>query len=421
VVVEEEVAEENGKEIDYGLAVDPEVAFQTAREAAGQLHECLDRLQAGKHAEEGLPAEAFTEIARTVQLQLLTLRRAHRAMAKAADAGRAVENAARRMADIEHANLEERIFENTCCGAAARRCRNFQTPHLNRLKPLLEGAGEEEDEEEDGEQQEEGENGEEKVPGAGSALAARLEAERVKRCSLFAELEALEQKKAKDVEAFREVTKVTDELFTRLGAVEKALEPVCDILPLRPRPTGVAQANGESLAQLSSPLQIVYAKFDVLAAFGTTTSGSVAVRAEGGEDGKPPPEKRAKLESGAAAERRPQGTVCVEISCGKAAKVVLRFASPHESLVTVAAEGEGGDALAEKLWSGDDGGNASLAAMLPSGEAAAPGRPYGWAQVLAGLRETLLVQAPALQPAEGVTAADVVQRVRARVADKAKA
>jgi len=414
----------NGEEADYGLTVDPDVAFETAQAAAQQLHECLDRLRAGKAATENIDdSEAsFAATARTMQLQLLALRRAHRAMAKAADAGRAVEVAARRVADAEHAHLETRIYESTCCRAAARRCRAFPTPQLNKLRPLLEGAPTEEEEEQE---EEEGEGEEGSIEATGTDLAAHLEAERVKRATLFEELETLERQKAKDLKAFREVAEVSDDLGKRLRTVEQALEPVCDRLDLRVRPAGLAQPCAEPLAQqLPQPLRLVLAKFDILAAFGPSAGVAVSVEAGGAVDGQPPPEKRARVEAGAAAAAAPAQGVRVELdgAGGQAPKAVLRFACPHHSLVTVAAEGC--ETLLDGLWPGDDGRQAGLLALLPADEAAAAapaaGRPYGWAQILAGLRETLLVEAPGLQQADGVTAADVVHRVRARTADWAK-
>lgn len=392
---EAEAPVEEQKEVTYGLAVEPEVAFETARAAAKQLHECLDRLSAGK-APDGteVPDFNFALTARTMHLELLTMRRAHRAMVKVTDAGRTQELAARRQADVEHANLQTRIYESSCCRAAARRCRNFPTPQLNKLRPMLEGEGA-------GEEDEEAEaNG-----NVSNSLAARLEAERAKRTSLFAELETLEQQKAKDLEAFQEISQFTNGLFTRLRSVEQALEPVCDLLPFKPRS---AQSTAEGWLQLPSTLQLVHRKFDVLTAFG---SGSVALRIQAAEDAKPPPEKRTKVE-GATASTKPPASVFVEIACAKGNKVLLQFSSPLPSLVTVAVEGDGNDAILEVLWPGDDGKNPNLVAMLPTGDAVPPGRPFGWAQILAGLRETLVAEAPALQSAEGVTAADVVQRVR---------
>lgn len=403
----------------YGLAVAPEMAFEASRAAVRRLHGCLDSLRAGKASPEAGSDSggAFAATARTMQLQLLALRRAHRAMVQATDRGRAIETDARRSADAEHARLETRMYEATCCRAAARRCRAFPTPQLSKLGPLLDGAAGEEGEEEDEEDAEGEQSGPdaENVSRPRKGLALRLETEKIKRADLCRALEGLEQEKSKDLENFRDVAKISDELSVRLRAVEQALEPVCDLIEYRPRPTSLGQpVNDESSAQLSPALQLVFAKFDVLAAFGPRLGVTVSIEA-GTEEGKPPPEKRARVE-GAGAQPSPRA-ICVAIS-GDSSGIcddvtTLCFAQPHPSLVTVSLEGDSSHALLEGLWPGDDGRHPSLTALIPTG-VPGHGRPYGWAQILAGLRAGLLVTAPMLQTAEGVTAADVVQRVRAR-------
>lgn len=406
----------------YGLAVAPEGAFDAARAAVRRLHGCLDALRAGKSAPEavGDNGGTFAATARTMQLQLLALRRAHRSMVQATDRGRAIETDARRSADAEHAHLETRMYEATCSRAAARRCRAFPTPQLSKLGPLLDGAASEEGEEgdeEDAAGEQSGPNGE-----GGSrprkGLALRLETEKNRRADLCSELEGLEQEKSKDLENFRGVAKISDELSTRLRAVEQALEPVCDLVEYRPRPTSLGQPlNHGDVAQLSPALQLVFAKFDVLAAFGPRMGVTVSIDAAS-EDGKPPPEKRARVDG--VGPNPCVRAVCVAIS-GDASGTcddvtTLRFVQPHPSLVTVSLEGDSSHTLLEGLWPGDDGRHSGLTALFPTGTPG-PGRPYGWAQILAGLRAGLLVTAPALQTAEGVTAADVVQRVRARNAE----
>jgi len=406
----------------YGLAVPPDFAFEAARAAVRRLHGCLDALRAGKAAPEASndSGGTFAATARTMQLQLLALRRAHRSMVQATDRGRAIETDARRSADAEHAHLETRMYEATCCRAAARRCRAFPTPQLSKLGPLLDGAageeGEEGDEEDAEGEQSAGQNGE-----GGSrprkGLALRLEIEKNRRADLCRELEGLELEKSKDLENFRDVAKVSDELSSRLRAVEQALEPVCDLIEFRPRPTCLGQPlSHENSVQLSPALQLVFAKFDALAAFGPGMGVTVSIDTAS-EDGKPPPEKRARVD-GAGAQPSIRA-VCVAISgdsSGTCDDVTLRFGQPHPSLVTVSLEGDSSHALLECLWPGDDGRHSGFAALLPAGMPG-PGRPYGWAQILAGLRSSLLVTAPGLLTAEGVTAADVVHRVRTRSAE----
>lgn len=325
---------------------------------------------------------------------------------------------ARRSADVEHAHLETRMYEATCCRAAARRCRAFPTPQLSKLRPLLDGASGEEGEEGD----EEDADGEQPVQnGEGvsvrKGLAFRLEIEKNRRADLCRELEGLEQEKSKDLENFRDVAKISDELSERLRAVEQALEPVCDLIEYRPRPTSLGHPhNHENLAaQLSPALQLVFAKFDVLAAFGPGVGVKVSINA-GTEDENPPPEKRARVDGAGASN----STVSVAISSdanGTCDDVTtLRFAQPHPSLVTVSLEADSSHTLLEGLWPGDDGRHSGFMALVPAGMPA-QGRPYGWAQILAGLRAGLLVTAPALQMTDGVTAADIVQRVRARTAE----
>jgi len=411
---------DNDSQSIYGLAVPPDFAFEAARAAVRRLHGCLDALRAGKAAPEASNNNGgtFAATARTMQLQLLALRRAHRSMVQATDRGRAIETDARRSADAEHAHLETRMYEATCCRAAARRCRAFPTPQLSKLGPLLDGAeGEEgeEGDEEDADGEHSGQNGE-----GGSrprkGLALRLETEKNRRADLCRELEGLELEKSKDLENFRGVAKISDELSARLCAVEQALEPVCDLIEYRPRPTSLGQPlSHENLAELSPALQLVFAKFDVLAAFGPRMGVTVSIDAAT-EDGKPPPEKRARVDGAQSS----LSAVCVAISSDSSGTsddvTTLRFGQPHPALVTVSLEGDSSHALLEGLWPGDDGRHSGFTALLPAGMPG-PGRPYGWAQILAGLRASLLVTAPALQTAEGVTAADVVQRVRAGSAE----
>merc|ERR1712176_1624369 len=149
-----------------------------------------------------------------MQLQLLAARRAHRAMAKAADAGRVAELAARKAADAEHAHLETRQYESACCRAAARRCRNFPTPQLNQLRPFLDGGKDGEQQQEEDDDDDDEASPEDKENG----LLARLEAERDERTRLVNELQALEKEKADKFEEFREDAKMNDELTQRLRA-----------------------------------------------------------------------------------------------------------------------------------------------------------------------------------------------------------
>lgn len=391
----------------FGLTVDPAVAFSTAKEAAKLLHAVMGRLKAGKadNAASGSEATSCAADARELQLQLLVLRRAHRGMVRATEAGRVAEAAARKACDAEHAHLETRRYESACCRAAARRCRHLPTPELHKLRPLLEGHVPEEAEEEGLVAQPGGDQ-------APSSLAARLQAEMEERSRLATELAALDERKAKAFEAFRERERLSIELVSRLKNVEVALEPVCNLLELRPRLCDIP--SPDSLVCLPASLRLVYSKFETLAAFGQ--SGGVAVKVEVAE----PPV--ASNETMARPEKRPRAeatyVVVVEIEPAAPATqgseaVVLRFMSPNTSLVTVAAKGPGADGMLAKLWLEDDGSNPALASLLP-GDAADDsfGRPYAWAQVLAGLRDVALMGAPSLLSMDTVTATDVALRVR---------
>merc|ERR1712232_404441 len=135
------------------------------------------------------------------------------------------------------------------------------------------------------------------------------------------------------------------------------------------------------------------------------------------------PKKRLKTESGSSTTKTPTlhkaPAVLVEIgaddtSLGKAIK--LRFMCPNPLHVTVAIEGSKDEnkQLLDGLWPEPLG-----AMSLPESE---PGsHVYDWVQVLAGLRESTLSAAPTLLMAAGVTASDVVLRVRARMAKKTHA
>jgi len=80
------------------------LGFTAARDTVKRLDSLLRRIKTGIANDES--AEALVGTFRDTQLQLLFLRRAHRAMVKATDAGRASEAAARRVADVDHAHLD---------------------------------------------------------------------------------------------------------------------------------------------------------------------------------------------------------------------------------------------------------------------------------------------------------------------------
>eukprot|EP00747_Dinoflagellata_sp_TGD_P210083 gnl/TRDRNA2_/TRDRNA2_83413_c1_seq1.p1 gnl/TRDRNA2_/TRDRNA2_83413_c1~~gnl/TRDRNA2_/TRDRNA2_83413_c1_seq1.p1 ORF type:complete len:456 (-),score=123.61 gnl/TRDRNA2_/TRDRNA2_83413_c1_seq1:62-1396(-) len=412
----DEAAAKAKAEEEAALAAATAGSFEKAHELVRQMHETLTELKKAKGSDD---KEAFAKNQRNVQLQLLALRRTHRLMARAVDMGRAAEAQARRSADAEHAQLETHRYESGCCRAAARRCRAYPTPELSQLRPQLDGVVEIEDVEQ------EDVDADLAADANGGTLATRLEKERVERLRLAGELEALEKQKALELQAFRERQEHNEDLLEKLRKVEKALEPVCDLIELRPPAIGATPAVDPGKAmKLPLPLQLILTKFQALMSFGAEGGVSVAMEvgtpsaasasAAASESGEPP-EKRAKTEA-------PDGSyvdVRIDLPGSKKQVAHLRFTNMHTSIVTVAVQGDAGDALLEYLWP-EDSGRGPLAIHL----AAAPlqgqisGRPYLWAQVLGGLRERAVTIAPGLADFGHVAAADVVQRLRARSAEK---
>lgn len=233
--------------------------------------------------------------------------------------------------------------------------------------------------------------------------------------------------------ALREREGVGADLATRLRAVEKALEPVCDLLQLKARPPDAPDAADPSaLAKLPDPLRLIYSKFDVLAAFGPESGVTVHIDTEQrenepevldeqkGEDAdkaktEEPPAKRARTDASAgSSQEAAEVSVRVDVT-STAGAISLRFWSPKAPLVTVGADGEGSEGLLETLWTEDDG-RGPLAKTIGEN---VRGKPFGWAQILAGVREQAAALAPAtfaLPNLDGsVTASDVVRRIREKL------
>merc|ERR1712014_371618 len=95
----------------------------------------------------------------------------------------------------------------------------------------------------------------------------------------------------------------------------------------------------------------------------------------------------------------------------------LQFANPSQSLVTVAIEASAGESLLEDLWPEDDGRHGTMTSLLPSSVLEKGCRPYGWAQILAGLREEALAAIPTLYAMGAIKAEDVVARIQAKLKD----
>lgn len=437
----------------YGIHVDAESAFDTARMAAQTLHQTLGVLKLSK--EDGEAASdvgglAFSKTAHDLQLQLLALRRAHRAMAKVAEIGRVAEASARRVADAEYAHLETRRYESACCRAAARRCRTFPTPQLSKVRPWLDGrSGEPLEEEEEEDEDKDGEDASLDGKPMVTSLSKRLQTEQEERTWLAQELERFEKAKASAVAEFRERDQFSADLAKKMQAAELALEPVCDILELRPHPRGTqAQAVPVGVELMPTPLRLLFSKFQALSVadggvaveledFPGGTDASKVVAVEPSTNGEPPAKKPRLASSGAV-------RVSIASSPGKDAEVVLRFscapaasaggnanssttaaeaAAPCLIGVSCEADADAGDGVIESLWLDDDG----RAGALPSAAEAAnlTGRAYGWAQVLAGLRERSLsilgsaggCSGGPLASGTTVAASDVVQRVRAALVE----
>lgn len=376
-------------------AIEPSKGFKASKDAAVELHSILEKLKAAKTG--GKDDMVATQ---EMQRQLLVMRRAHRAMVKMAENGRTLEAAARRAADAEYAHLETRQYESACCRAAARRCRNLPTPQLNELRPLLDGFKEDEDEENEI-------DADPAADGSKTRLAGQLEAEKLERSRLAEELEVQEKLRKAEMEAFREREKLGAELTVKLTAVERSMEPVIDLLQLRPQ-TG----NDGIVTKLPAPLRLVYSKFEALAAKEGGLSISIEETSTSADAAAvPPPEKKRRLEV-AEPEKL---LIAVKISHG-AGEVTLHFANPCQSLVTVAIA-QGTDGLLDDLWPEDDGRNSAVLSLLPGAALEKGiGRPYGWAQVLAGLREEALTAAPNLHAMEGVEATQVIAKLRVKLA-----
>merc|ERR1712228_721510 len=114
------------------------------------------------------------------------------------------------------------------------------------------------------------------------------------RTRLVAELKALENDKGEKFQEFQEIAKLNKELFDRLRVVQTALEPVSDLIKMRPRPSGTGSSEDiATMAKLSTPLKLLFSKFDTIANF--SSNGGISVKVETvspapNDEAKPPPE-----------------------------------------------------------------------------------------------------------------------------------
>lgn len=377
-------------------------SFKSAREAVGKMHGVLDKLLACKQS--GGDAESFSEHARMLQRELLTLRRTHRYMVKASDQGRSNEAASRRKVDAALGHLEMRRYESGCLRTAAKRCRTFPTPELNKLRPNLSDGAFIEGDDPDEEDEQEG------TSTASSGLSKRLEAERTEREKLDAELQELERVKEVEAEAINELLNQKTEFANLVRNGLRAFEPALNHLELLPRAWGSSPPDvADALASLPTPLRVVYAKFDNIATFSEGSGVSVSI--EGARPDGPPPEKKAKSDR--------TTTVCVQISNvgnqATASKAVnVHFGCHNGSIVKVFTEKAPHESFLESVWPEDNG----LKTVEPEDAAELRGRAFYWAQILAGLRDTVSTSAPSLAALDGISAMDVVTKVRARMAGK---
>merc|ERR1712194_60916 len=262
---------------------------------------------------------------------------------------------------------------------------------MGKLRPQMEGWSQDVEEE-----QEEADNSE--TPNESSAgLAARLDKEKVDRAALVAKLDGLQNEKAQECVGFRNLAKTNEDIMEKLRAAFAGLEPVTDCIQLRPRPAGAQKRPNEDLmANLCTPLKLIFSKFDTLAAFSQDGTVTAEVVGEG------PAEKKAKITGDKTVE-----SMNVRVEVGKAGsktKAVLVFTNPVESLVTVAVTAGGGDDLLQGLWAEDEGAHTGLLGLLPAdedGKAKYQGRPYVWTQILAGLRERVVAAAPPVMMPDG--------------------
>mmetsp|Transcript_71944 Transcript_71944/g.168428 ORF Transcript_71944/g.168428 Transcript_71944/m.168428 type:complete len:262 (+) Transcript_71944:47-832(+) len=192
--------------------LDPEHGFKAARAAAAKIHELLDKLKKAKQATA--EEDGFDACSVDLQKQLLSLRRAHRAMIKFSETRRLAEVAARKLTETEYTNMQTRKYESAVCRMAAGRCRYFPTPDLDKLRPLIDGFQAKEEDE--------------KVPEA--ELTALIDAELKERISLEERLKVLEAEKQTEQKKLKERIALGAELTTRMGALKRAMEPVRTLL-----------------------------------------------------------------------------------------------------------------------------------------------------------------------------------------------
>lgn len=321
-----------------------------------------------------------------VQL-VLELRENHRQIQDSLRATSEAENATRKT--IEAAWVEQEGARYFCSSIqnSAERCRSMATPELSKLQPHLDS----------------GVSGSQpsKLP---TTLAGQQDwpeefiAEFHARKHMEGEVAACKKKLATETSELQQRKAYKPQLLKRVAEAAAGLEPIC--LGIRSHPKGsppsgfsreswcpseVPVASKEVLRNLPAPLFKVYSEFQALHAFGVDSLTTVGI-----ETDKEPPAKRLRMDDDTPlSSTSPRVTVEVAIDDAMMPRgsdadqsVVLAFTYITAPLTAVAVKGffkrptRIVDASA-CLWQleGDD--------EPPEGP---EGRPYVWAQVLAGIK-----------------------------------
>mmetsp|Transcript_150419 Transcript_150419/g.273739 ORF Transcript_150419/g.273739 Transcript_150419/m.273739 type:complete len:490 (-) Transcript_150419:2-1471(-) len=375
-------------------------ACEAGREAVKKVYGTCIRMKAAKNKEAKDDANVHDD-AREMQLQLLLLRRCHRAMKKAVDQGKSTEALKRKAVDEEAVNMETRRHLCACLRAVACRNRNVSIPSLRRLLPNLEGYEAKEMDEDD--------------PDDDLATHDQLQAEMSERLKRSKTLEVLRQQKSKELEEFLAYGRQRKEQDALVQKWDPMLQEWGNIFSLKQKTeTPERDAAGE-VSKLPTPLQLIHKKFNNFIFYDDAPELSVSVEGVASVAEGPPPEKRAKVKATADAP-----AICVKVrqKTGQVKKEFsLRFTLAVESLVHVAIvvpKVSNPSGLLEGLWPED------TANLQGAAYDAASGKPYYWAQVLGGLGDKILSGNPALQGLSQVSAKEVVHRLSERVLNRAK-
>lgn len=375
-------------------------ACEAGREAVKKVYGICIRMKAAKNKEVKDDANVHDD-AREMQLQLLLLRRCHRAMKKAVDQGKAMEAAKRKAVDEEAVNMETRRHLCACLRAVACRNRNVPIPNLRKLLPNLEGYEAKEMDVED--------------PDDDLSSHDQLQAEMNERLELSKKLEVLQQQKSKELQEFRAYGRQRAEQDALVRKWDPMLQEWGNVFALKSKPETPEEDVAGEVSKLPTPLQLIHKKFNNFILYDDAPELSVSLEGVASVAEGPPPEKRAKVKATADSP-----AVCVKVilKTGVKKDFSLRFTATSDSLVhvaIVAPKVSNPSTLLERLWP-EDTGNVQGGATSD----AALGKPYYWAQVLGGLGDKLLSGSPALQGLHQISAKEVVHRLSERVQQRVK-